>query len=364
MRPSLPPHWLRHSALLPWLPRATPHSLVPRRIATTSAANPAPVDLPRLALTPGSPFHDSLPSFLEYAHRIQLLHNTTVYVGTHYEYMTSLALMRFGMSLTRVGRRADAGIDLIGHWVMTPLREPMPVIIQCKARVSTIGPCHVRELEGTLQATPPHWRNKDVLGILITNNRATKGMLESLGRSAHPLAFAMVTKAGIIQQFIWNRAASDHGLEGLGVTLRHTPTPPASPDSLPRPRGRPRKHQVQNIITDVQLTWMGSPIFPQRQVPSRVALELANADVPPNTGKTRPRLPHDSIPSPHGGCVVSPREALDATKPRRGRPKGSKNKILNQPRPAAEENYKRKLFRNMMVRTLQRSIPNKPIDAG
>jgi hypothetical protein len=223
MRPFLRVAWLRHAALLPWHPRTAPQSLVPRRIATTSAGNAAPVDIPKLIVRNGHKGHNSLASFIEYATRTNLAPLSTFYIGTHYEYTTALSLMRLGLSLLRVGSKNDAGIDLIGHWVLAPVSEPLPVIIQCKARKISVGPSHIRELEGSFRGIPPNWKGKPVLGLLVTTLKATKGTLDAMARSPWPMGFAMVSRHGLIQQFVWNKAASDRGLEGVGVSLRHTP---------------------------------------------------------------------------------------------------------------------------------------------
>lgn len=151
MRPLLRATRLRQPWLLPRHPRSTPQSLVPRRIATTCARNPAPVDLPRLVVKHGSKGHNSLATFIKYAAHTKLRPATPVFIGTHYEYTTALSLMRLGFSLLRTGAPNDAGIDLIGHWVLAPLSEPLPVIVQCKARQHTLAPAAVRELESTLR---------------------------------------------------------------------------------------------------------------------------------------------------------------------------------------------------------------------
>jgi hypothetical protein len=103
MRPPLRVARLRQPWLLPRHPRSTPQSLVPRRIATTCARHAAPVDLPRLSVKHGSPGHNSMTTFMEYATRTKMQTASTVYVGTHYEYTTALALMRLGFSLLRTG---------------------------------------------------------------------------------------------------------------------------------------------------------------------------------------------------------------------------------------------------------------------
>ena len=376
MRPSLRPPWLRQTALLPWLPRAAPQNLVPRRIATTSAANSAPVDIPKLIITPGSVHHNSLPSFLEYAKRMNLAPERTYYIGTHYEYTTALALMRLGFSLLRVGRKQDAGIDLIGHWVLAPLREPLPVIIQCKARKISINPSHVRELEGSFQGIPADWRKKDVLGLLVTTKKATKGVLEALGQSRLPMGFVLVSRDGTVQQFVWNRAASEKGLEGVGVTVRYTPralVADTEEEDVEEGRAlksgtkkRSAKFKNSGTRKDIQMTWMGSPIFPDRDNLDQETIKLMRViepsaeisapaykdkdgktklgkprgvDKAPSSSPSVPEAPRkrgrpkgsttllsQKVPSPRGGQIPKPQSAQLAKVERRGRPKGSKNK--------------------------------------
>ncbi|OAL02931.1 hypothetical protein IQ06DRAFT_200899, partial [Phaeosphaeriaceae sp. SRC1lsM3a] len=279
MRPLLRPPWPIQTQLLRWHLRA-PQS-IPRRIATTSTDNAAPVDIPKLILAPGSAHHNSLETFLKYAKRQGLTNKSSVYVGTHYEYTTALSLMRLGFSLLRVGKKCDDGIDLIGHWVLAPLREPLRVIIQCKARNMSVSPCHVRELEGSFHGTPADWKNKDVLGLMVTSMRATKGVLKALGDSRWPMGFVMVTKSGLIQQFVWNRAAAERGLEGVGVVLRHTPRAQLDPDEVDEGEQKPvrvssklAKYRNTGTRKDIQLTWMGSPIFPDRESLDKDTLKL------------------------------------------------------------------------------------------
>jgi hypothetical protein len=363
MRPSLRPPWPKQS-LLRWHPRA-PQS-IPRRIATTSSRNSAPADLPEPVLSPGSVHHNSLPTFLEYAKRKNLAPTRTYYVGTHYEYTAANALMRLGFSLTRIGRKFDAGIDLIGHWVLAPLPEPMHIIAQCKARKCSCTPSNIRELEGSFQGKPPRWRNKDVLGLLVTDKQATKGTLEAMGRSRFPMGFVMVTREGTIQQFRWNRAASERGLEGVGVTVRHTPrillseNERQSANSFELNRqgeievpatGKARKllQKFNNSGTDkdIQLTWMGSPIFPdrdsldQRTLQLKHTLERGIGDF----GMVKPETPTTTSKR------ARPRTALKASTQRigvvmrqRGRPKGSTNaqkeadKVKRPGRPKGSKN--------------------------
>jgi hypothetical protein len=348
MRPLLRPPWPLQTQLLRWHLRA-PQS-IPRRIATTSASNAAPVDIPKLILSPGSEFHDSLPSFLEYAKRRNLPANTTTYVGTHYEYTTALALLRLGFSLLRVGRRFDDGIDLIGHWVLAPLREPLRVIIQCKARTISVSPCHVRELEGSFFGAPYDWRNKDVLGLLVTPEKATKGTLRAIAESRWPMGFVMISKEGLIQQFVWNKAAAERGLEGVGVVLRHAPRALFPGLDTPDPKARKvskklAKFQNAGTTKDIVLTWMGSPIFPDRETLDDKTLDLMR-DIESETEKVDP---DDSMvfkngnlrtairnPTPRGGVVLTPRQTRKVVEKKTRPPRKEGEKKLGRPRKVVE----------------------------
>jgi hypothetical protein len=259
MRPLSRPFKLQQTCLL--------RSFLCRAI-TTSATLPVQVQnvqLPKLIISPGSAHHNSLPSFLEYADRKNLAPTRSVYIGTHYEYTVALALLRLGFSLLRTGRRDDAGIDLIGHWILPQLPEPIPVIVQCKAWTGSARPEFLRELEGAIQGAPPKWRKQDVLGLLVFTGKATKGVLESLGMNRSPLGFLKVDRDGTIEQFLWNRAATEKGLEGVGVTVRHTPLPSVGPELQAGKKTRRKKILVAGTKKDIQLTWMGNPIFPDRE---------------------------------------------------------------------------------------------------
>ncbi|KAH8725714.1 hypothetical protein GQ44DRAFT_213792 [Phaeosphaeriaceae sp. PMI808] len=359
MRPHLRPPWPIQTRLLCWHPQAVQR--IPRRIATTSATNAAPIDLPKLSISPGSANHDSLQTFLAYAKRTNLDPQSSYRIGTHYEYTTALSLRRLGFSLLRIGRADDAGIDLIGHWVMAPLHEPLRVLVQCKSWRGSVHPCNIRELAGSFRGTPPSWKRKPVMALIITTNKATKGTLQAMSRSTRPMGFVMISANGVIQQFVWNRAAAEHGLEGVGVTLRHTPRvlfpDQATITDSPHDHTPPFKNTGTN--KEIQLTWMGSPIFPNREPldPTTLALmhdkelDLFVPTLSPESAKKRtagrPRTKH-SDPKPIGGVislrnkgksyasieVVHEEEKrgrgrpLGWKKPRLpGRPKGAKNKI-------------------------------------
>ncbi|OCK79010.1 hypothetical protein K432DRAFT_383437 [Lepidopterella palustris CBS 459.81] len=235
----------------------------------------------KLTVTPGSNHHNDLPSFLTYAERVNLSSTKTVYVGTHYEYTVAIALLRLGFSLIRTGRRADNGIDLIGHWTIPQFPEPLPVIVQCKARNDRLAPKHVREMEGAFQSVPVEWKKKDVLGLLVTTQKATKGVLGVLGMNRWPMGFLKITHAGTVEQFVWNRSAVERGLEGVGVNARY----PAKKsevvvEGVGEMGGQREKEEVvgtalsgrkkralkeSGVTKDIQLTWMGQPIFPDRE---------------------------------------------------------------------------------------------------
>ncbi|KAF2870677.1 hypothetical protein BDV95DRAFT_65830 [Massariosphaeria phaeospora] len=282
MRTLCRPSWPTQTSLLSRLP---PQALVPRRILRTSTTTPAPVDVPKLIQSPGSAHHNSLPSFLRYSDRMKLTPRTPVFIGTHYEYTVALSLLRLGFSLLRTGGRSDGGIDLMGHWVLPPLREPLPVIVQCKARGERCcDPSHIRELEGSFQGVPAGWRNKDVLGLLVTTQRASKGILETLAMSRWPMGFMKVSASGTVVQLLWNRVASERGLEGVGVTVRHTPrvllpvleqyqgeegNDWTLSDGRTRNLRKTKKYKGDKFKDagtkkDIQLTWMGTPIFADR----------------------------------------------------------------------------------------------------
>ncbi|KAF2800945.1 hypothetical protein K505DRAFT_203108, partial [Melanomma pulvis-pyrius CBS 109.77] len=250
-----------------------------------------PATLPKIVITPGSVHHNSLPTYIEYAKRVNLEPTKSVFIGTYYEYVVALSLLRLGFSLLRTGRKSDLGIDLIGHWTLSQFSKPFPIIVQCKSRSNggVCAPRHIRELEGAFRGKPAGWRSMDVLGILATTERATRGVLNALGVSRKPMGFIKVSRTGDIQQFVWNRAAAERGLEGVGVQLRYTPR------ALLRPIGsdaqgvegsewaigtmkNKRKNRTYNADTgaetDVQLTWMGSPIFPVREDLAQETKEL------------------------------------------------------------------------------------------
>lgn len=165
--------------------------------------------------------HNDLPSFLKYASRIDLDPQSTTYVGTHYEYTVQSALEGLGMSLKRVGGKSDYGIDLLGTWSLPSAPQPLKVLIQCKAFARKIEPSQARELEGAFVGAPQGWRETGVLGFLVSQKSATKGVREALGRSRWPMGYVLCEADGKILQMLWNRRAEQDGLEGIGVGLKY-----------------------------------------------------------------------------------------------------------------------------------------------
>lgn len=198
----------------------------------------------------GSTHHDDLKSFLKHAEVSGLAEKSTVYVGTHYEYTVVETLKLFGFSLTRTGRSSDLGIDLVGQWTVASSPSPLRTIIQCKARSKKLAPENVRELEGAFTGAPAGWRAKGVLGFLIAPEAATKGVRDAMVRSSLPLGFMQISREGRVKQCLWNHVASENGLEGLGVTLRH--------DAV-----QPQDEGMSHGGSDVVLTWKGRALSPE-----------------------------------------------------------------------------------------------------
>jgi hypothetical protein len=373
MRPLLRPTWLQPTSLLPRLPRGLREIKTSTKLATTTdekktskydraryeilkkkrehikevtskALLTTPLPLPKIVITPGSKHHNSLPSYIEYAKRKNLEPTKSVFIGTHYEYVVALSLLRLGFSLIRTGRRDDLGIDLLGHWTLSQFSHQLPVILQCKSRSfgSVCAPRHVRELEGAFRGKPAGWKNVDVLGLLATTERATRGVLNALGASGKPMGFVKISRTGNIEQFVWNKAAAERGLEGVGVQLRYTPRALSRPfgsdfqgvegekwtAGVTRPITQKPKVSDSGAETDVQLTWMGLPIFPILEDLAPVTKELMAVVAPerrrPQAKKEAKEVKKVKKVKKAKPRVVRPKETNDA-KPRIGRPKGSKD---------------------------------------
>ncbi|KAG6041016.1 hypothetical protein E4U41_006211 [Claviceps citrina] len=172
-----------------------------------------------------SPHHSDLASFLSYAKRTGLDEKSTVFVGTHYEYTVARSLLRYGFLLKRIGGASDYGTDLVGNWTLPAAAASSPlsmrVLVQCKAGSQRVGPRHVRELEGAFVGAPVGWRGVGVLGVLVSECAATKGVRESLGRSRWPMLSMCCSREGTVSQMLWNQRAQELGLEAYGVSVRH-----------------------------------------------------------------------------------------------------------------------------------------------
>lgn len=217
--------------------RSLPLSTFTRRLFKLPSAPPPP-----------SQHHHDLTTFLSYAKRISLPPTSTVYVGTHYEYTVLQSLRRYALSLHRIGGRDDAGVDLVGTWHL-PERErerAIRVLVQCKALKAKLGPNLVRELEGTFRQAPVGWRTGQTAGVLVSPREATKGVRDSLARSAYPLFWLMVERDGTLRQALWNARAEELGLGPLGVETRYG----ASGADV----------ESGSVTKEVALTWDGNDI--------------------------------------------------------------------------------------------------------
>ncbi|WEW57282.1 hypothetical protein PRK78_002747 [Emydomyces testavorans] len=194
----------------------TPYTILSRCNSTNQSPS-----IPTPPLPPTSQHHD-LPSFLAYATRTSLSPTSTTYVGTHYEYTVLHSLRSYALDLTRIGGRADSGIDLVGTWRLSSQHTPLRVIVQCKALRNKLGPNLIRELEGTFAGAPAGWRGEGILGLLVSPREATKGVRDALAKSRFPLMWILAdAEDGAIRQALWNGRASDVGLGGLGVQVQH-----------------------------------------------------------------------------------------------------------------------------------------------
>ncbi|EFX02608.1 hypothetical protein CMQ_2537 [Grosmannia clavigera kw1407] len=182
---------------------------------------------------PRSAKHCDLASFLQHAETASLDPKSTVYVGTHFEYTVATHLAPLGFDLRRVGGASDRGIDLLGVWSIPcdswrASHAPIRVLLQCKAGAGQrIGPHLVRELEGAFIGAPAGWRSRPatdvleaaVIGLLVAERPATKGIREALTRSRWPMAFMCISSTGHLKQMLWNqRAEQEGGFSSLGVT--------------------------------------------------------------------------------------------------------------------------------------------------
>lgn len=242
------------------------------RFKSSTASTSPPLIYPE---QPRSVKHNDLPSFLRYAERAGVDTGSTTFVGTFYEYTVADHLAPLGFSLRRVGGASDRGIDLLGTWTLPIPKnspeaspEPLRAIVQCKAGAGQrVGPHLVRELEGAFIGAPVGWRSRvgngdgetaensssnnsnngsgspAVIGVLVTEKAATKGIRDALARSRWPMAYIYCAGEGHVRQMLWNQQAEKTcGLVGLGVTLRHA------------------VDEHTGAYTRIVLTWQGKPL--------------------------------------------------------------------------------------------------------
>ncbi|MCJ1486368.1 hypothetical protein MMC06_006545, partial [Schaereria dolodes] len=194
-----------------------------KRLSSTAPNTNLPSTI--LPILKTSPHHNSLTSFLAYAHHTSLSPTSNVYLGTYYEYLCLHALRRLGFSLHRIGGRSDHGIDLLGHWQLPSLPHPLRVLVQCKAFKAKAGPNFVRELEGAFAGAPQGWRGEQVVGVLCATREATKGVREAVKRLGRPAVWVMLEDAGAgqgsVRQVLWNERVAAVGAEGVGVQARY-----------------------------------------------------------------------------------------------------------------------------------------------
>ncbi|KAL4729552.1 hypothetical protein ACLX1H_003972 [Fusarium chlamydosporum] len=190
-----------------------------RLISKTKRKTPKPPQL----IYPEAPSkeHSDLATFLSYVERTSLNKNSTVYRGTHYEYTVADTLSQYGFLLKRVGGQSDRGMDLLGIWTLPSTSRTSKVILQCKAGTRSASPMYIRELKGAMAAAPPGWRGTDVLGLLVAEKPATKGVQKEMHSADVALGYVCCTREGEIAQLLWNLKAQELGLEGVSVGVKY-----------------------------------------------------------------------------------------------------------------------------------------------
>ena len=250
------------------------HSSVSTKLFTRSVGSPQS----------SSSHHSSLASFLIHAHTTGLSIKSSLYNGTLYEYvcLETLSSPAYGFSLTRVGQRNDAGVDLIGEWtppVSLPPKKtssrshsdegfpfPLRVLVQCKSSRNKLSPNVVRELEGCIAGAPAGWRGENTLAVLCAKREASKGVRDAVRDAGMGVVWIMVedgegsetlresgeltqkneapddvsddskpieektwleevkntkTPVGRVRQMLWNQRAADIGLEAVKVGMKY-----------------------------------------------------------------------------------------------------------------------------------------------
>jgi len=189
--------------------------------------------------------HDSLPTFLKHAQQTSLCEKSSVYIGTHYEYLALSQLTPYGFELQRVGGAGDKGIDLLGKWqppCLAPSRQKIEnektkedekmeisVVVQCKAE-KNVRPAQVRELEGVVSSRNAARTDRDneldgdgvgMMGWLVSQGEITAGVRDAVRCASVPLGFICLKENGTVRQMLWNARATQMGLEGLGVGVKY-----------------------------------------------------------------------------------------------------------------------------------------------
>ena len=228
--------------------------------------------------------HSSLASFLVHARNTGLSSKSSLYTGTLYEYLCleTLSSPAYGFSLTRIGQRNDAGIDLIGEWkppvslsktsiktetdIVHDFPFPLRVLIQCKSSRNKLSPNVVRELEGCVAGAPAGWKGSNTLAILCAKKEASKGVRDAVRDAGMGVVWVLIEEGeggatlgeseglsqgggdaggavendgimeeqrsldetkhtripvGRVRQMLWNQRAANVGLEAVKVGMKY-----------------------------------------------------------------------------------------------------------------------------------------------
>ena len=106
--------------------------------------------------------------------------------------------------------------------------------------------CHINNDDEGYNDRIDNRDEEGILGLLVSTGDATRGVREALGRSQWPMGFLKVStdfgrtetttttttgtlpslsssaSAAVVEQFIWNHAATEKWLTGLGVTIKYS----------------------------------------------------------------------------------------------------------------------------------------------
>lgn len=221
------PHLFSRKILFKSLPSYS--SLAQPPPASLSSSAPASARTETSIPTTSSAHHHSLATFLAHAARSSLSPTSTVYVGTYYEYLCQATLPRLGFhGLTRMGGRADRGIDLLARWTLPSLPYALRAIVQCKATKAAPAPERIRELEGVLAGAPDGWRAaNNTVAVLCATQAATRGVRDAVRRCRIPAVWVMLDEqpgspgTGRVRQVLWNEKVAAMGAQGVGVGVRY-----------------------------------------------------------------------------------------------------------------------------------------------